>query len=92
MLTRTSIGQRVFGFDFANGKVTVPGLGDTPISFTGRSDAARYIGFVFTNLPAEKLEWKVFRLEGERTVGITRILVLLQIIKLFNCYRPSTKY
>jgi len=57
----------VFGFDFANGKVTIPGLGNTPISFTGRPDIARYIGFVFTSLPAEKLEWKVFRLEGERT-------------------------
>ncbi|KAF9779857.1 NAD-P-binding protein [Thelephora terrestris] len=56
-----------FGFDFANGKVTVPGLGDTPISFTGRPDIARYVGFVFTNLPAEKLEWKVFHVEGERT-------------------------
>ncbi|KAF9649992.1 NAD(P)-binding protein [Thelephora ganbajun] len=56
-----------FGFDFANGKVTVPGLGDAPISFTGRPDVVRYIGFVFTNLPAEKLEWKVLRMEGERT-------------------------
>jgi len=56
-----------FGFDFANGKVTIPGFGDTQITFTGRPDVARYIGFVFTNLPAEKLEWKVLRLEGERT-------------------------
>ena len=70
-----SIGHRFFGFDFANGKVTVPGLGNTPITFTGRPDVARYIGFVFTNLPAEKLEWKTFRLEGERTVGTIHIFV-----------------
>jgi hypothetical protein len=76
VLTGVSIDQRLFGFDFANGKVTVPGLGDTPISFTGRPDIARYIGFVFTNLPAEKLEWKALRLEAERTVGAVRILVL----------------
>ena len=58
-----------FGFDLKNRKVVVPGLGNTPISFTGRPDIARYVGYVFTNLPAEKLEWKEFYLEGERTVG-----------------------
>ena len=76
-LTHASVDQRPFGFDFANGKVTIPGFGDTPITFTGGPDVARYIGWVFTNLPAEKLEWKVFRLEGERTVGIIHIPVLL---------------
>ena len=76
-LKRASIDQRFFGFDFANGKATIPGFGDTPITFTGGPDVARYIGWVFTNLPAEKLEWKVFRLEGERTVGTIHILVFL---------------
>lgn len=56
-----------FGFDLVNGKVNVPGIGDTPISFTGRPDVARYVAFVFTNLPVEKLEWKTFRMEGERS-------------------------
>ena len=84
MLTRVSVGPRVFGFDFANGKVTVLGIGDAPISFTGRPDVARFIGFVFTNLPAEKLEWKVLRLEGERTVGAIPVLVLLLITKPFE--------
>ena len=79
-----------FGFDLANGEVTVSGLGDTPISFTGRPDVARYVGFVFTNLPAEKLEWKEFRLEGERTVGTIHALVLpltterFRLLKTFN--------
>ena len=77
LLTCASIGQRVFGFDFANGKVTIPGFGDTPITFTGRPDVASYIGFVFTNSPAEKLQWKVLRLEGERTVGTIHVHVLL---------------
>lgn len=57
----------VFGFDFAGGKVTVPGGGDTPISFTGSVDVARYIVHILTTLPKEKLEWKVFRMEAERT-------------------------
>ena len=68
--------KRFFGFDLANGEATVSGLGDAPISFTGRPDIARYVGFVFTNLPAEELEWKAFRLEGERTVGPIHALVL----------------
>ena len=58
-----------------DGKVTVPGVGDALISFTGRSDIARYVGFVFTDLPVEKLEWKVFRLEGERAVRLIFILL-----------------
>ena len=68
--------KRFFGFDLANGEATVSGLGDAPISFTGRPDIARYVGFVFTTLPAEELEWKAFRLEGERTVGTIHALVL----------------
>ena len=70
-----------FGFDFENGKVVVPGLGNTLITFTGRPDIARYVGYVFTNLPAEKLEWKEFHLEGERTVGTIHILVSLLTTK-----------
>lgn len=69
MLTpHVSSARRFFGFDLVNGKVAIPGIGDTPITFTGRPDIARYLGFIFTNLPAEKIEWRVFRLEGERTV------------------------
>jgi hypothetical protein len=64
-----------------NGKAVVPGLGDTPITFTGRPDIARYVGYVFTNIPAEKLEWKEFHLEGERTVGTIYTLVSLLTTK-----------
>ena len=58
-----------------DGKVTVPGIGDTPISFTGKADIVRYVGFIFTDLSVEKLKWKVFRLEGERTVRLISILL-----------------
>jgi hypothetical protein len=76
-----------------DGKVTVPGIGDAPISFTGRSDIARYVGFVFTDLPVEKLEWKVFRLEGERTVRVISILLTsLTTECIFEPHRRSTKY
>lgn len=63
-----SSAQSFFGFDLVNRKVAIPGIGDTPITFTGRPDIARYLGFIFTNLPAEKIKWRAFRLEGERTV------------------------
>lgn len=55
-----------YGYDFVNGKVTVLGIGDAEISFLSRPDIARYVGFIFTNLPTEKFEWKVFRLEADR--------------------------
>jgi hypothetical protein len=77
--------RRFFGFDLAGGKVTVRGLGNTPISFAGRQDVARYVGFVFTNLSAEKLEWKIFRVEGERTVSaISNFILPLAIDVLLN--------
>jgi len=83
-LTSVSVCQRRFGFDFPNEKAAVLGNGDAPISFTGRPDVARFIGFVFTNLPVEKLEWKILRLEGERTVGAIPVLVFLLITEPFE--------
>jgi hypothetical protein len=59
---------RPFGWDFANGKVTIGGAGNAPISFTHRVDIARFIGHVLTTLPASRLEWSTFRIEGERLV------------------------
>ena len=77
VLTRVAfVWQRFFGFDLAGGKVTVRGLGNTPISFAGRPDVARYVGFVFTSLSAEKLKWKIFRVESERTVSTISIFIL----------------
>lgn len=58
------------GFDLANGKATVGGSGDTPMTFTGRTDIARFIGHVLTALPPSKLEWKSFHMEGDRLVSL----------------------
>lgn len=59
---------RPLGFDFAEGKVNIGGSGNFPVSFTSRPDIARYLTYVLTTLPASKLEWSVFRIEGERLV------------------------
>jgi len=55
------------GFDLPNGKAAVGGSGDTLISFTARSDIARFVAHVLTSLPVSHLENKIFRIEGERT-------------------------
>ncbi|KAL5492388.1 hypothetical protein ACEPAI_3835 [Sanghuangporus weigelae] len=55
------------GFDFTNGKITVPGEGTSTISWTTRHDIGRFVAYVLTQLPKEKLEWKIFRIEGDRT-------------------------
>ena len=55
-----------FRFDLANGEATV----------SGRPDVARYVIFVFTNLPAGKLGWKAFQWEDERKLGTIHALVL----------------
>jgi len=36
------------------------------VSFTPRLDVARYVAHVLTTLPASKLEWRIFRIEGDR--------------------------
>jgi len=45
------------------------GAANKPITFTARSDVVPFIAYVFTKLPASRLEWGTFRLEGERTVS-----------------------
>ncbi|TFK48159.1 NAD-binding protein [Heliocybe sulcata] len=54
------------GWDFARGKVFIRGDGDTPISFTHRRDIGRFVAYVLTHLPPSQLEWKAFRIEGDR--------------------------
>lgn len=61
---------RPAGFDFANGKVTIWGSGDNDISFTSQPDVARYVGYVLTKLPREKLENRAFYIEGDRIVSL----------------------
>ncbi|TFK76170.1 NAD(P)-binding protein [Pluteus cervinus] len=50
----------------ANKKVSIVGKGDTPISFTSRADIAGFLAHVLTTYPPEKLDDKVFRIEGDR--------------------------
>ena len=64
----------VIGFDFAGGKVNVPGSGNAPISFTAVPDIVRYVGYVLTSLPREKIENRTFRIEGSNNVS--RIFIL----------------
>lgn len=59
----------MFGIDFANDKVDIAGPGTIDISFTHQRDAARFLAHVFTALPKEKIEWRTFRIEGEKTVS-----------------------
>lgn len=54
------------GVDLENGKASVGGDGNTPISWTARPDIARFLAYVLTELPPSKLEWAIFRIEGER--------------------------
>lgn len=60
---------KMLGINFAEGKATLGGSGDGLVSFTGREDVARYLGYVLTSLPRSELLWKIFRIEGERKVS-----------------------
>ncbi|KAI0056345.1 NAD-P-binding protein [Artomyces pyxidatus] len=52
--------------DVKSGKAEVGGDGNSPISFTSRPDAARYVVYALTQLPVSTLEYKIFEIEGER--------------------------
>ncbi|KAI5119133.1 hypothetical protein M0805_005739 [Coniferiporia weirii] len=68
---------KMLGFDLINGKAVVGGSGDAPASFTGRADIARYLAHVLTVLPRSEIEWKTFRIEGERST-LNKVLAELQ--------------
>ena len=78
--------RSAYGYDFVNGKVIVLGIGDAEISFLSRTDIARYVGFIFTNLPTEKFEWKVFRLEADRGVRMVHNLITLLVSNKYTIY------
>ena len=50
------------------GKVAVGGNGDSPISFTTRPDAARFLAYVLVHAPKARLQNQTLRLEGDRAV------------------------
>lgn len=61
---------RFLGLDIKNGSVKISGDGNVPISFTAREDIARYMAHVLTTFPADALEWRTFRIEGDRQVRL----------------------
>ncbi|KAH9055465.1 NAD-P-binding protein [Lactarius vividus] len=50
----------------ASGKVAIGGDGNSPISFTTRPDAARFLVYVLVNAPKARLQNQILRLEGDR--------------------------
>ncbi|TFY63184.1 hypothetical protein EVG20_g6426 [Dentipellis fragilis] len=56
----------IAGIDLPNGKATIGGDGTPTLSFTTIRDAARFVAYILTTLPFEKLAWRVFCVEGDR--------------------------
>jgi len=54
------------GYDFAGGKIIIRGHGDGPVSWTARSDIARFVTYVITTHPIEKYAGRAIRIEGDR--------------------------
>lgn len=60
--------DRLFELDLKSGNVAVGLDGNALNSFTAQSDIGRYVAYVLTNLPRSKIEWRTFRIEGDRKV------------------------
>ena len=54
--------------DVTSGKVSVGGDGNKRISFTSRTDIARYLSYLLTHLPAEQLKNRSFTIAGDNKV------------------------
>ncbi|KAH9978228.1 NAD-P-binding protein [Lactifluus volemus] len=57
--------QSYLYLDVTSGHVSVGGDGNTGISFTSRTDIARYLAYVLTHLPPEELKNRSFAIEGD---------------------------
>ena len=78
---------KALGVDFAEHKVILGGSGEVPVSFTTRTDVARYLGHVLTTMQSHDILWRIFRIEGERIVMPflrTNQLYLLTILLYLN--------
>ncbi|KAF8175920.1 hypothetical protein K438DRAFT_1979426 [Mycena galopus ATCC 62051] len=64
-------------YDKVNGKFTIIGNGDLPISTTSLPDIAGFVAHALTSLPPAQLEDRILRLEGDRASW-------KDIAKLFN--------
>ncbi|KAJ6549266.1 hypothetical protein DFH09DRAFT_1039456 [Mycena vulgaris] len=51
---------------YADGKITIIGKGDAPISYTSLADIAGFVAYVLTTVPSAQLENRILRLEGDR--------------------------
>jgi hypothetical protein len=60
--------KRFLDLDVTSGKVSVGGDGNGQISFTSRTDIARYVSYVLTQLPPEQLKNRTFTITGENKV------------------------
>ena len=60
--------NRFAQLDVLSGKVSVAGDGNKQVSFTSSPDAARYITYVLTHLPAEQLKNRRFAIAGDNKV------------------------
>lgn len=63
--------QRFLNLDVKSGKVEVAGDGNKDISFTSRTDIARYLSYVLTRLPPDQLKNRYFTIEGDHKVRPT---------------------
>jgi hypothetical protein len=67
-LARANNKDSFLGLDLKSGNVAAGLDGNAINSFTAQSDIGRYVAYVLTNLPRSKIEWRVFRIEGDRKV------------------------
>ncbi|KZV89053.1 NAD(P)-binding protein [Exidia glandulosa HHB12029] len=65
-----------FGYDLANRRVKLAGDGSASQSYTSEFDAAYYFAYILTHLPAERLAWSSFRLEGDRLTNLEAVRAL----------------
>ncbi|KAI0043406.1 NAD-binding protein [Auriscalpium vulgare] len=58
--------KEFLGWDIENGKVEAGADGNVPVSYTARKDVARFVVYALTTQPPAELEWRTFRIEGDR--------------------------
>ncbi len=63
-----NMGNRLSNLDVKSGKVAVGADGNAPISWTTRTDLARFLAHVLVHSPASRLQNQVLRPEGDRAV------------------------
>ncbi|KAF8489342.1 NAD-P-binding protein [Russula emetica] len=51
--------------DVRSGKVSIGGDGNRPLTFTSRTDIARYVSYVLTHVPAEQLKNRALAIAGD---------------------------